>query len=125
MKYDEIVAAIEPRYYEPVIDELSGVQYLVDGGELRDVQIGGLATTVYFWVFVLSFSRLMSVSFSRQPVNTDRFLQMHDEAFHYFQAVPKEWVYDQIKLVVISERFREVTFNQLASPRSLVHSGSM
>lgn len=107
-----IVAGALPRYYEPIIDEVPGVQCQVDGGELRDVQIGGLSTTVYFWVFVLSFSRLMYVSFSRQPVNTDRFIQMHDEAFRYFQGVPEECVYDQTKLVVISERFREVTFNE-------------
>lgn len=107
-----IVAAAQPRYYEPVIDEVTGVQCQVDGGELRDVQIGGIATTVYFWVFVLSFSRLMHVSFSRQPVNTDRFIQMHDEAFRYFQGVPEECVYDQTKLVVIKEQFREVTFNE-------------
>jgi hypothetical protein len=106
------VAGARPRYYEPIVDEVPGVQCQVDGGELRDVQIGGLSTTVYFWVFVLSFSRLMYVSFSRQPVGTGRFIQMHDEAFRYFQGVPEECVYDQTKLVVISERFREVTFNE-------------
>ena len=106
-----IVATAQPRYYEPIIDEVAGAQCQVDGGEVRDVQIGGIATTVYFWVFVLSFSRLMHVSFSRLPVNTDRFIQMHDEAFRYFQGIPEECVYDQTKLVVIKEQFREVTFN--------------
>jgi len=107
-----IVGAAQPRYYEPVIDDVPGVQCQVDGGELRDVQVGGVATTVYFWVFVLSYSRLMYVSFSKQPVNTDRFIQMHDEAFRYFQGVPEECVYDQTKLVVISEQYREVTLNE-------------
>ena len=54
-----IVAAAQTRYYEPVIDEVPGVQCQVDGGELRDVEIGGVIKTVYFWVFVLSYSRLM------------------------------------------------------------------
>jgi len=107
-----VVAAAQERYYEPVIDEVPGVQCQVDGGELRNVEIGGNNQTVYFWVFVLSYSRLMYVSLSSKPVNTDRFIQMHDEAFRYFGGTPEECVYDQTKLVVIKEVFREVTFNE-------------
>ncbi len=107
-----LVAAAQPRYYEPVIDAVPGVQCQVDGGELRDVKIGGVISTVYFWVFVLSYSRLMYVSLSKTPVNTIRFIQMHDAAFRYFGGMPEECVYDQTKLVVIKEVFREVTFNE-------------
>ena len=107
-----LVAAAQPRYYEPVIDEVAGVQCQVDGGELRDVEIGGLSKTIYFLVFVLSYSRLMFVSLSNRPIDTDRFIQMHEEAFCYFGGIPEECVYDQTKLVVIKEIFREVTFNQ-------------
>lgn len=106
-----LAAAAQQRYYEPVIDEVAGVQCQVDGGELRDVQIGGLGKTVYFLVFVLSYSRLMFVSYSLKPLNTDIFIQMHEEAFRYFDGIPEECVYDQTKLVVIKEMFREVTFN--------------
>jgi hypothetical protein len=94
-----------------VIDEVPGVQCQVDGGELRDVQIGGFGKTVYFLVFVLSYSRLMFVSLSLKPLDTDHFIQMHEEAFRYFGGIPEECVYDQTKLVVIKEMFREVTFN--------------
>ena len=106
-----LVAAAQQRYYEPVIDEVPGVQCQVDGGELRDVQIGGLSKTVYFLVFVLSYSRLMFVSLSLKPLDTDLFIQMHEQAFRYFGGIPEECVYDQTKLVVIKEMFREVTFN--------------
>ena len=106
-----LAAAAQQRYYEPVIDEVPGVQCQVDGGELRDVQIGGLSKTVYFLVFVLSYSRLMFVSYSLKPLDTDIFIQMHEEAFRYFDGIPEECVYDQTKLVVIKEMFREVTFN--------------
>ena len=107
-----LVAAAQPRYYEPVIDAVPGVQCQVDGGELRDVKIGGVISTVYFWVLVLSYSRLMYVSISNTPVNTIRFIQMHDAAFRYFGGMPEECVYDQTRLVVIKEVFREVTFNE-------------
>lgn len=107
-----IVAAAQDRHYEPVIDEVPGVQCQIDAGELRDVSIGGVAGIVYFVVFVLSYSRLMYVSLSKRPIDTEQFIRMHDAAFRYFGGIPEECVYDQTKLVVIEERFREVTLNE-------------
>ena len=60
----------QTRYYEPVIDMMPGVQCQVDGGELRSVLIGVKDITVYFMVFVLSYSRLMQVSVSARPIDT-------------------------------------------------------
>jgi len=102
----------QPRYYEPVIDMVPGVQCQVDGGELRKVMIGGVETTVYFMVFVLSYSRLMHVSVSAKPIDTQTLIYQHDAAFRYFGGMPQECVYDQTKLVVISEVFRELNLNQ-------------
>jgi len=100
------------RYYEPVIDQAPGYQCQIDGGELRNVSIDGEFRTVYFWVFVLSYSRQMYVSASLKAYNTDRFIEAHDAAFRFFGGVPHECVYDQTKLVVIKEEFREVWFNE-------------
>jgi transposase len=110
----------QPGYYEPVVDRVPGVQCQVDGGELRGVLIGGKETTVYFMVFVLSYSRLMHVSISAQPIDTQTLIYQHDAAFRYFGGGPQECVYDQIKLVVINacpepcrrEIFRELELNQ-------------
>ncbi|MBF0200660.1 MAG: IS21 family transposase [Desulfamplus sp.] len=99
------------RYYEPVIDMVPGVQCQVDPGELRNVMIDGKPVSVYFVVFVLSYSRLIYVATSFTPINTEIFIRMHDEAFRYFGGVPEECVYDQTKLVVIHEEFREVQYN--------------
>jgi transposase len=71
----------QPRYYEPVLDMIPGVQCQVDGGELRKVMIGGVETTVYFMVFVLSYSRLMHVSVSAKPIDTQALIYQHDAAF--------------------------------------------
>jgi transposase len=49
---------------------------------------------------------------SLSPVTTEIFIRMHDEAFRYFEGVPEECVYDQTKLVVIHEEFREVIHNE-------------
>jgi len=99
------------RYYEPVLDMVPGVQCQVDPGELRTVLVNGIETTLHFVVFVLSFSRLMYVALSRTAIDTQRFIQMHDEAFRYFGGCPLECVYDQTKLVVLHEQYRELDIN--------------
>lgn len=108
---EEVVEA-HRRYYEPVLDHIPGVQCQVDPGELRDVLIDGVATIVYFVVFVLSYSRLMYVGISRRPIDTDTFIQLHDAAFRYFGGCPQECVYDQTRLVVLDEHYRELELNQ-------------
>ena len=108
----EEVASAQQRYYEPIMDDIPGVQCQVDPGELRGVQIGGEERPLYFVVFVLSYSRLMYVGLSFRPLDTMTFIQLHDEALRYFGGLPEECVYDQTKLVVISEQYRELTLNQ-------------
>lgn len=101
----------QERYYQPVLDMVPGVQCQVDPGELRGVRIGGVETNVYFVVFVLSYSRLMYVGLSAKPINTDVFIKMHDAAFRYFGGRVEECVYDQTKMVVLHEEYRELTLN--------------
>ena len=108
----ETVASKQIRYYEPILDHVPGKQCQVDPGELRGVLINGVETTVYFVAFVLSFSRLMYVALSPKAINTERFIQMHDAAFRYFGGVTAECVYDQTKLVVIKEEYRELIVNE-------------
>jgi len=105
------IAVKQKRYYQPVLDMVAGIQCQVDPGELRGVKIGGLATTVYFVVFVLSYSRFMYAGISREPLNTTGLIALHDAAFRYFGGCPKECVYDQTKMVVLQETWRELTLN--------------
>jgi len=77
----------QPRYYEPVLDMLPGVQCQADPGEMRGVMIGGVPQTVYFVVFVLSYSRLMHVGLSLKPIDTECFTRLHDQAMQYFSGV--------------------------------------
>jgi hypothetical protein len=67
---------------------IPGEQCQVDGGELRGVMIGGVETVVYFTVFVLSYSRLMHVSVSHRPIDTDTLIRQHDAAFRYVPLHP-------------------------------------
>lgn len=106
------VTLAQQRYYEPIVDSVAGVQCQVDLGEQREVFINGTKQTIYFCVFVLSFSRLLYVGVCLKPVDTLQLIRFHDEAFRYFGGLPEECLYDQTKLVVINERYRELELNQ-------------
>ena len=110
-KLKDTITVKQARYYEPVLDMIPGHQCQVDPGELHDVIINGKKTSVYFVVFVLSYSRLMYVAVSQKPINTEMMIKMHDAAFRYFGGCPEECVYDQTKLVVIKEEYRELVLN--------------
>jgi transposase len=107
----QTVVGKQARYYQPVLDHVPGEQCQVDPGELRGVMINGIETTIHFVVFVLSYSRLMYVALSDKAIDTECFIRMHDAAFRYFGGVTAECVYDQTKLVVIHEVYRELTLN--------------
>lgn len=101
------------RYYHPVLNTPEESQVQVDPGEfIVQIDKAGNTFKVYFVVFVFSYSRMMYVSFQTRPYNTDDFINAHLQAFYYFKGVAKEFVYDQTKLVVIQEKYREVLFNQ-------------
>lgn len=54
----------------------------------------------------------MYVGLSFKPLDIQAFIRLHYEAFRYFGGMPEECVYDQTKLVVISEEYREIVVNQ-------------
>ena len=81
----------QPRYYEPIIDMLPGQQIQVDPGELRGVMINGVETTVYFVVFVLSYSRLMHVSACFKPIDTGEFIRMPMRPYATSAVVRRSW----------------------------------
>ena len=53
--------------------------------------------------------------------DTATFIIAHQQAFSYFGGVAKEYVYDQTKLVVINERYREVLLNEPFHQFALAH----
>jgi transposase len=111
------------RYYEPVLDMEPGVQVQVDIGEewveregagslSAPMKSGAGRFKVYFVSFVFSYSRKKYAIFQGRPFDTESFINAHISAFRYFDGIAREYVYDQTKLVVINERYREVWFNE-------------
>jgi transposase len=101
-----------PRYYQPVIDDKPGHQVQVDPGETKVRREDGSEFKVYFVAFVMSYSRKKFVHFQSSHYNTKDFITAHLEAFQYFGSIAEEYVYDQTKMVVIKENYREVWLNE-------------
>jgi len=100
------------RNYQPIIDHRPGCQVQVDPGECYVHSSIDQKYKVYFVAFVYSYSRKKYIHFQLQPYKTEDFIKAHLEAFQYFGALAEEYVYDQTKLVVIQEKYREVWFNE-------------
>ena len=111
--YQEMYKDIRPRYFHPVKTNKADSQVQVDIGEISiDYSDFRFNNKIYFVVFVFSYSRMMYISYQDRSYRTDDFIKAHLEAFRFFGGIAKEFVYDQTKLVVISEKFREVFFNE-------------
>ena len=87
-----------------------GFQAQMDIGDFKVRCENGEEITVYAMIMVLGFSRHMYVEFVERctmPV----FLDFHMNAFGYFNGVPGEILYDNMKNVVIKHNVGSVKFN--------------
>lgn len=108
----EACKSTKQRHYEPVVDYKPGQLMQADLGEAYvKCYDSEKSFKVYFVCFVLCHSRQMFVTFSTKPYNTERFIDAHNEVFDYLGAYPSEILYDQTKLVVIKEEYRELVLN--------------
>jgi transposase len=101
----------ERRIYEP-FETAPGQQAMVDLGEKRKLHLSGRRQPVYFVAMVLSYSRKKYAEWYDRPIDTQTFIEFHHRAFHYFEGIPHQVVYDQSKLAVLSEQYGEVEFNK-------------
>ena len=107
------LSSTSKRYFEPVTEWQAGKYMQVDPGEQSIVLQNGSRMRIHFVSFVLCHSRYMYVHYSTRPYNTDMFIAAHLAAFRYFGGIPHHGIYDQTKLVAISESYREVVYNSL------------
>lgn len=96
-----------------IVEELAyGRQAQVDFGEynMRDGQ--GKRVKVYFFTMVLSRSRYKFVFFSLKPFTTALAIYAHMKAFAYFGGIPKEVVYDQDRVFLVSENLGDLILTE-------------
>lgn len=102
-KEHDIPKIIRRRQYEAVEDPPMGHQVQIDFGETKLLDANEKPFKLWFIAFVLSHSRYKYVEWLARPFTTLDVTQAHENAFEYFGGMPKEIVYDQDHLILVSE----------------------
>lgn len=91
------------RQYEEVPELPMGYQAQVDLGQIWLKKQDRTKVKVYCFAMVLSHSRYKFLWWSDKPFTTLSFIDAHNKAFEYFGGMPEEIVYDQDKILAVSE----------------------
>lgn len=92
-----------------MVDELPyGKQAQVDFGVYNMTTEEGQRKKVYFFAIVLSRSRMKYVFFQDKPFTTRTTIEGHENAFAFFNGIPHELVYDQDRVLLVSENSGEL-----------------
>jgi transposase len=98
------------RQYQAVEDPPLGEQLQVDFGEKTVRRASGGHCKLYALGAVLSNSRYKYGEWSDKPLTTTTFIQMLRRCFDYLGGLPKELVFDQDKLLAISENYGDIIY---------------
>ncbi|MDO4650582.1 MAG: IS21 family transposase [Eubacteriales bacterium] len=98
------------RQYEAVDERAPGEQAQVDMGEIYVQTLSGRRKKIYCFAMVLAHSRYKYVEWHTRPFTTDSFIRCHVHAFSYFGGRPKEVVYDQDKVLAVSENDGDIIY---------------
>ena len=96
------------REYCAVPESPYGQQAQVDFGFYNMTTSQGKTKKVQFFTFVLSRSRFKYLLFSEVPFTTGSVISAHEQAFKAIQGCPKQIVYDQDRLFIVSENLGEI-----------------
>ena len=98
------------RQYEAADDPPMGKQAQVDMGEISLKTPSGRHKKVYGFGMVLSNSRQKYILWQTHPWTTADFVQAHIKAFSFFGGRPQEIVYDQDKVLAVSENHGDIIY---------------
>ena len=96
------------RQYEEVPETLPGEQAQADFGQIWVKRVNGTRIKVYCFALVLSYSRYKFVWWQEHPFTSDDLIMLHQKAFEYFGGMPKEIVYDQDRIIIVSENADDI-----------------
>ncbi len=91
------------RIYGTVEELPMGKQIQVDFGETFVYMNSGQRKKLYLAGFILSHSRFKYVEWLDRPLRTSDLIKMQENAFRYFGGMTEEIVYDQDRLLAVSE----------------------
>ncbi len=107
-----IPAAVKIRQYGENPELPFGFQAQVDMGQKIMRDSSGKPVKVYIFAMVFSSSRQKYTYFQQDPFTAQTFVEAHDKAFRYFGGRPVEIVYDQDKVMVVSENGGDIIFTE-------------
>lgn len=88
-----------------------GLQAQMDWAELGERLVDGRSQKLYVFVMVLGFSRMKYMEVTT-TMNLEQLMKCHMNAFSYFNGIPKQILYDNMKTVVIKHSPAEIRFNR-------------
>ena len=100
-----ILKPVNIRQYQAVEDLPFGYQAQVDMGQQWLDNIYGKKLKVYAFCMSMSNSRHKFATFRTTPFTAETFIQAHDLAFQFFGGRTKEIVYDQDRVMTVSENY--------------------
>lgn len=100
------------RSYEAVEELPKGKQMQVDFGEMKVKTFEGKVIKLYAIAFVLSHSRFKYAEWQERPFTTRDVLRCHEKAFEYYGGMTEEIVYDQDKLMTVSENGGDIIYTE-------------
>ncbi len=110
------------REYFPVQELPYGEQSQVDFGDYNMRMADGKRKRVKFFAMVLSRSRMKYIWFSDKPFTAQTVCQAHENAFNFYNGIPRTIVYDQDRTMIVDENIGDViltsTFKQYTKSRS-------
>lgn len=98
-----IPKVLSEREFSTVPELPMGQQIQVDFGQKKVPTKDGTHKRLYFIGFVLAHSRYKYVEWLDRPFRASDLIQMHENAFCYFGGMSIELVYDQDRLLAVSE----------------------
>lgn len=100
------------RQYEACDEQPLGKQGQVDMGEILLETDKGRHKKVYCFAMVLAHSRYKYVLWQERPFTTDSFVNAHIRAFQFLGGRPQEMVYDQDKILAVSENHGDILYTE-------------
>ena len=113
LRFEEgLLTPLQIRQYTESIETPLGFQAQVDMGVKTMTDPYGKKVKVYIFAMVLSSSRYKFMCFQREPFTAQTFCKAHDCAFKYFGGRPCEIVYDQDRVMVVSENGGDIIYTE-------------
>lgn len=100
------------RQYEAMEELPAGKQAQVDMGEISLKTVNGRSKKIYCFGMVMTHSRHKFILWQEKPFTTDTFVQAHIKAFVFFGGRPQEMVYDQDKILAVSENSGDIIYTE-------------